>query len=302
MIYEWLLIAILAYIFFGFASLGDKLVLSGKPKAKTYTFYMSVLGLFVIFFIPFINFGFPNPVGMIWIVLDALVRILAIYTMFVALEKFDVSRVIPTIGAIQPIFIFILTWIFWGPQSLLGIEILAFVLLFVGSIIISFEKNIKLTGSYLLITIFSSLMFSLDYIFAKSVFLNQPFLQGVIWTGIFIFIFALVFILTKKSRAEIFSKSLVVDKKTQLTFIGTQTCGGLASILQAFAISLAPVAFLPIVNSLKGIQYIFLFVITLFLSVFFPNILKEELSRKVVIRKIVSIIFIALGLVILVIK
>ena len=69
--------------------------------------------------------------------------------------------------------------------------------------------------------------------------------------------------------------------------------------MQAFAISLAPVAFLAIVNSMRGIQYIFLFIITLFISYFYPKILEEEISRKIFFQKIISIILIAVGLIIL---
>ena len=300
MMYDWLLVAILAYVFFGFASLGDKLVLAGKPKPKSYTFYVGAFSLFVVLFIPFTKFNFPGSNGLVWVALDAIVHIVGLYTMFTALEKFDVSRVIATIGATQPIFIFILTWIFWGPQVMPGIDILAFILLFLGSVIISVEKNIEITGNYLKITIFSSIMFSLDYIFSKFVFLNQPFLQGIIWIRIFVFLFVLVFLLGKNSRKEIFSKQMVLNKKTQATFLFAQLCGGAANLLQSFAISLAPLAFLATVNSLRGIQYVFLFFMTLLISIFYPKFLKEELSRKIILQKIVSIILIAVGLAILV--
>ena len=134
--------------------------------------------------IPFAGFNIPGPKESAWIALDAIVHIAGLYAMYVALEKFDVSRVIATIGATQPIFVFLLTWIFWGPQAMPAIDMLAFILLFAGSIIISVEKNIKITGDYLKITLFSAVMFSLDYIFSKFVFLGMPFLQGIIWIRI----------------------------------------------------------------------------------------------------------------------
>jgi len=298
---SWLIVIVIAYIFFGLASLGDKLVLAGKPKPNSYTFYMGIFGIFVVLLIPFIKFGVPNSAGLFWIILDAIVRVIGVYTMFVALEKFDVSKVMATIGATQPIFIFILTWIFWGPQVMSGIDILAFILLFLGSVIISIEKTSKITSSYLKITLLSSLMFSLDYIFLKFVFLNQPFLQGIIWIMIFIFLFVLVFLVSRKSRAEIFEKKMIFNRKTQVTFLTAQSFGSLGNFLQSFAISLSPVAFLAIINSLRGIQYIFIFLITLCLSYFYPKVLKEEISKKIIIQKTVSIIFIAVGLALLVI-
>ncbi|MCX6718027.1 MAG: hypothetical protein NTY81_00285 [Candidatus Staskawiczbacteria bacterium] len=300
MIY-WLIATILAYLFFSFASLGDKLVLAGKPKPNSYTFYVGIFGIFVILFIPFINFGFPDNAGLTFVILDAIVRILGMYTMYKALEKFDVSKVVATIGATQPIFIFILTFIFFKPQAMPLIDIFAFLILLAGSVVISAGKNIKITADYLKITIFSSLMFSFDYIFAKLVFQSAGFLQGVVWTGIFIFLFVFVFLLRKKSRKEIFAKRMILSRKTEKSFVFAQVSGGIANFLQSFAIYLAPVAFLATINSLRGIQYIFLFIIALLISYFYPKVLKEELSRKIILQKIVSIILIAVGLAILVI-
>ena len=85
----WLPVIILAYLFFGLASLCDKLVLAGKPKPNSYTFYVGVFGLFVILLIPFVKLSFPDSEGLTWIILDAIVHLAGLYTMYVALEKFD---------------------------------------------------------------------------------------------------------------------------------------------------------------------------------------------------------------------
>jgi hypothetical protein len=173
-------------------------------------------------------------------------------------------------------------------------------LLIIGGIIISAEKNLKKTEGYLKITLLASLLFSFEYIFSKMVYLQQPFLQGLILMRVCIALFALLLLLPKNNRKEIFNKKIVQNKKTEAFFVFAQFSGGVANFLQAFAVSLAPIAFLPIVNSLRGVQYVFLFFITLFLSVFFPKILKEEISRKVIFRKIISIILILTGLAILI--
>lgn len=221
--------------------------------------------------------------------------------MFSAVAKFDVSRVIATIGATQPILIFILTCIFWGPQILPPMDILAFVILIIGSVIISIEKNAKITGDFLKISLLSSLMYALDYVFAKFVFINETFLPGIIWIGIFAFLVACVFLFKKSFRKEIFEKETVGNKKTQKFFVLAQISGGTGVFLQNFAISLAPIAFLATMNSLRGIQYVFLFLMTLFLSFFFPRILKEEISRRIIFQKVISIGLIAIGLAVLVI-
>jgi drug/metabolite transporter (DMT)-like permease len=295
----WLSVSILAYLFFGISSLCDKLVLDRKAnnvKPIAFVFFVGVFGLFSILIIPFIKFGLPNYVGFLWLALDAIVHIIAIYTMYVAIQRFEVSRVIPTIIAAQSVFIFIIASIFWSSQIMLASDIIAFLILLAGGTLMSIDNSIKITGDYLKITTFSALMFALDYIFLKLIFSNQPFLQGVVWIMISIFIFGLVFLLRKKWRNEIFEKTVVFDKKKQMFFLGSQVCGGAGNLLQSFAISLAPVAFLAVVNSLKGIQFIFLFLLTLFLSYFYPKILKEEISRVVIFKKLLAIFLIAMGL------
>ncbi len=297
---SWLSIIILAYLFFALASLGDKIVLAGPPKPKSYTFYVGLLSILVIILIPFINFRFPDATGMMWIVLEAVVYVAGLYGLFTSLENFDVSRVMPTVGATQPIFIFILTWMFWGMQEMKSTDVLAFVLLLIGSVVISIDKNPKITGDCLKLTTLTSLMFSLDYIFSKFVFLNQPFLQGFIWMRIISFLIILFLLFDKGFRGEIFTKQNILSKRMGAVFLSAQSAGGIANILQNFAISLAPIAYLAIMNSLKGIQYVFLFLLTLFFSFFFPRVLKEETSRRVIIQKIFAILLIAIGLAVLV--
>lgn len=296
---SWLLIIILAYLFFALSSFGDKLFLSGPPNPKLYTFFLGVLNGLAILLIPFISFGVPSIAAFGWIILEAFVFIVGLYFMFSALEKFEVSKVIILIGALQPIFIFILTWIFFGPQPVKASYLLAFLLLILGIVKISDVKRLDIKGEYLKLVTISSLMFSFDYIFSKFVFLSMPFWQGLVWMRILIFLFALTILFDKNIRKKIFSGKKIITKKEGTIFVFTQTSGAIAGLLQSLAIALAPVYYLAIVNSLKGIQYAFLFLITLFCSIFFPRILKEKISGKIIIQKTIAILLIAGGIAVL---
>lgn len=292
---SWLLVIILAYLFFSLSNLGDKLILAGPPQPSSYTFYIGVLGLVFALCIPFVGISIPQTNILLWIIAEAVVNVLGLYTLYSALEKYEVSKVITTIGVTQSIFIFALTWVFWGIQPIGVFDIIAFILLILGSMIISSERNFRKTEDYLKITLLSSFLFSLDYIFSKIVFLSYPFLQGFIWMRICIFLLVMFFLLSKSARKEIFRKQNFAKTKAKTMFIFTQISGGLANVMQAFAIFLAPIAFLPIVNSLRGLQYVFLFIMTMFLSFFFPKILKESLTEKAIFQKIISTILIGLG-------
>jgi len=297
---SWLLVIVLAYLFFALSGFGDKLILQGPPKPISYTFWAGILNILAIVIIPFAGLEFPGINLFFWIALDAIVFALGLYFGFSAVENFEVSKVAATIGAVQPIFIFFISWGFWGYQALSFTNFIAFLLLFFGSVLISFDKKPELTTKYLKLTLLASLMYSLDYVLLKYIFENFTFVQGFIWRSVLIALVVSVLLLKKSNRKEIFKKKNISNKKLEKTFFATQTAGGIANILQSFAISLAPVAFLPIVNSLRGLQYIFLFIITSFFTFFFPKILKEKMSQKIVLRKLVSIFLIVFGLIVLI--
>jgi drug/metabolite transporter (DMT)-like permease len=296
----WLVVITFSYLCFALASLGDKIVLAGPSKPKSYTFFVGILSLLAVFIIPFVEFGFPSGIGLAWIILEAIVYVAGLYAMFYALENYDVSKIMPTIGATQPVVIAILSVFFWGYQTIEGNEILAFIILLTGSVLISIDKNPKVTKKSLQISLITAVLFSLDFIFSKFVYTEMAFWQGFIWMRIFSFILVLVFLLDKGFRKEMKEDNKGLSKKTGFLFIITQIFGGLANILQSWAIYLVPVAYLAIMNSMKGIQYIFLFILVVLISSFSPKVLKEETSKRIIIQKIISILLIGLGLAILV--
>jgi uncharacterized membrane protein len=296
---NWLIISIASYLFFALASLGDKIVLKKTPKPKLYAFYVSFMSVFVVLAIPFIHFSFPNTQTLMWAFFDAIVYVWGLYTLFLALEKYDVSRTIPTIGAIQPVLVFILALFFWPSASLILTQanLLAFFLLLIGGVLISVEKNFSLTKDSLFLSFLTALLFSLDFIFQKFVFEGTDLISGFILMRLLGAIICLVFLLDKEVRRDIVKKE---GEKTGIVFVLAQAAGGLATICQSWAIKIVPVAYLAIINALKGIQYVFLFIMTILCSFFIPKLLKESLSKKVLVQKLIAIFIIALGLFVLI--
>jgi len=296
---NWLIISIASYLFFAIASLGDKMVLKKTPKPKLYAFYVSFLSIFAVLVLPFIHFNFPDKQTLIWAFLDAIVYVWGLYTLFLALEKYDVSRTIPTIGAIQPVLVFILALVFWPSATLILTQanLLAFFLLLLGGILISTENNFDLTKDSLFLSFLTALLFSLDFIFQKFVFEGTDLISGFILMRLLGVIVCLVFLLDKEVRRDIRKKE---GEKTGFIFILAQGAGGLATVFQSWAIKLVPVAYLAIINALKGIQYVFLFVMTILCSCFIPKLFKESLSKKILIQKLIAIFIIAIGLFVLI--
>lgn len=297
----WLAYSVISYLFFALSSLGDKIVLAKSPKPETYVFYVGVFGFLALFLIPFFDIPVPSNIAFGLLLINALTYIFSLYALFTALERFDVSKVIPTIGATQPIFVFMLTWLYKGPQFLGIAEFIAYVLLFLGSMIISVEKDDRVTGEFISLSFLASFLFSLNFIFSKFIFMefgNNSFIPGFFWMSIFAGMVVLLGLFINDFRKNVFVKEKV-EKKTGLFFLAAQAAGGIANITQNLAIQMVPLGYLAIMNSLKGVQYVFLFLVTMLVSFYFPKTLKENFSRGVIIQKVVSIGMIIIGLAIL---
>ena len=295
----WILVITLAYLCFALSSLGDRIILSGHSRPNSYTFFVGILSAAVILLIPFIGISVPQGILWLWIILAALFNILGIYTMFSALNVFDVSKIIPTIGALQPIFVVIFSFLILGEDAMGSRQILAFVILLLGSVLISIEKNYRVTRRSLKLSFFAALFFSLEMIFAKIVYLDLAFSDGFIWMKIFGLVFVMSFLFNKTFRRDIFKVDQKLDKKNSIIFFLGQGFGGLANILQGWAISLVPLTYLGIMNAMKGLQYVFLFIFALIISAVFPKLLNEKTSKTIIIQRIIAIILIVIGLLVL---
>lgn len=292
----WIIASISAYLCFALASLGDRIVLAGPSRPKSYTFFVGVLSATVVFLIPFIGISVPQGILWMWIILAALFNILGVYSMFSAFDDFDVSKIVPTVGALQPIFVVIFSFFVWGGEIMKSNQIIAFVMLLLGSVLISLEKDYRVTRKSLKLSFFAALFFSLEMIFAKITYLEVAFWDAFIWMKIFGFIFVIAFLFSKTFRNDIFHIDQKLDKKNSIIFFLAQVFGGLANILQGWAISLVPLVYLGIMNAMKGFQYIFLFIFVLIISVTLPKLLNEKMSKAIIIQRVVAIIIIVIGL------
>ena len=92
---------------------------------------------------------------------------------------------------------------------------------------------------------------------------------------------------------EIFSGFEHMKKKGRLIFLGNQFIAAIGFLLQNYAVSLASVA---LVSALQGVEYAFLLILGGILTLFYPQAVKENISRAVIIQKIIAIVLIGVGL------
>jgi drug/metabolite transporter (DMT)-like permease len=302
---SWLIIPILSYFILAIVFLVDKYLLTGSIQDPgVYTFYIGILGILGLFLIPFVGFYIPEISQIAFCLLSGAIFIFALFWFNKALYLFETSRVVPAIGGLVPLFTFGLVYIFSsGKEKLPFLDGIAFILLILGSILITLEKEKFINWKSFQISSLAAFLFSLSFVFTKYIYLKQSFWNGYIWIRIGWFLAALCsFLFIPEIKKEIFKKKISFKKKTMGIFLSNQAMGAVANILQNWAIALAPLAYIAVINALQGIQYVFLLIFTVILSVKFPQILKEEISKKILFQKIFAVLLIGGGLALLAFK
>lgn len=271
----------------------DKFLLTKTIKDPlTYIFYFSLVSLTAVLLIPFVKL----PTGQVLILasLSSLVWTGGAYTMFKALQKGVVQRVIPVIGTLTPLFILIFNQT--GDHLSLNEKWAVFFLLS-GLIFLNLtylKGGLKLQE--ILLEGCASVLFALAYILLRNAFLGGDFLSVFVWSRPVLIPLGVVILINPHLRRRVFQFRKNQDhfpKRSLMLFAFGQISAGFSELLLLFAISLANPA---IVNSLQGTKYIFLTVFAFILGKRFPAIFAEKSAKLFNFFKFLGIILIFLGL------
>jgi drug/metabolite transporter (DMT)-like permease len=314
----WLYVVIVGYSLNAIALTTDKFLLTKSiPKPATYTFNVGLLnGIFTLLLIP-LGISLLSPFNIFISLLAGCFFAFALFTMYTALKEGEASRIVPYIGSLNPVFIFILATIILG-ESLKGNQLIAFFFILIGGILISWrfknQKNIfeqmlpknfynifnkkdraSVVRIFIIATL-SAIFFALSYTLTKHIYNSTSFLNGFIWTRFGLILGVILIVLISGDGLRPKKQKIKFTKKTGGIFLFGQACGGISFFLINYAFSLNSVT---LVHALQGVQYVVLFLIIIILSKKFPKILKEDLTTAVLGQKLIAIVFIGIGLYVL---
>ena len=290
---EWLLFALLSPAFWGLNNVFNKFLMTKKFQGYfsliSYLHFIDLVFAAVIYFATPISFELPYAV---FAMLVSLMPLCAFWFYSKALMIEEVSRITPLFQFI-PILVVVLSAIFLNeilsPQKYLGIA-----LIIVTSLLISYKKSqtkTSLLSTFKLMIPFSvimsvytvSLKYLLDYIDYWSIFF---------WMIIGSF-FAVLFFLSFSNPRKEFKQTVpsIGRKSFVVAFVseGTYVLGTVCSLV---AMSLG---YASLVSAVGGLQHFFVFVFMLLVSLFVPNVLKEETTKNVVALKSVAIALMFVG-------
>lgn len=300
---NWLIIAITSHFLTAIVFVIDKFIVSKTVLRPTvYSFYVGILGGLTILLFPF---GFNLiPLGQIIISFIAgFLFILATLFFYKAVQMTEVSKIVPIIGGAIAIFTLILTYLFLD-ERLTFYQFIAFFLLVFGGIIILWPKGNIINGKIikaldikkLLFAFLAALFFAGSYVLTKLIFTEQPFINGFIWIRLGGVLGACLLLVLPRNRRIILNVSKVIKVKTVGLSVFSKSLSAFSFVLLNYAIFLGSVT---LVNALQGVQYIFLLIMAFFLSAKFPQIIKEQIGKGVIFKRVIGILFIFAGLIIL---
>lgn len=301
----WLFTALSAYLILAIVLLVDKYLLTQRiPSPKVYAFLVGLLGGSALVLIPFVDFSVPEKSQIFLSLFAGAIYIFALFWFYKGLQVFEASRVVPAITGILPFFTFGITFILSRGEAILGPkELIAFLFLILGSVLITYERKKDISLRCLGISILVAFFLALSFVLTKYVYLAQTFWSGFIWIRLGGVLMALAFLPFLQNIKEMISQiRKKMPRTTVFLFVPNQALGASAVILQNWAIALAPLAYIAVINALQGVQYVFLLIFAVIISLRFPKLLKEEISKEILFQKVASILLIIGGLVILAFK
>jgi len=272
---NWFFIALIAPLLYAISNHTDKYLISkyvNNNEVGSLIIFSALFGIFVLPIILIIN---PLVLevslwqGTILVVIGILV-VFSILCYLYALKFDEATFVVPFYQTI-PIFGFILAYFILG-ETLTKTQILASLAILSGALILSFDiqnQKIHFKKRVVLLMITASFFYAISDVLFKFVAIERGFWVSTFWTLIGKVLIGFVFLLFISSYRKQFWLLLKKARSKILALNSTnETLAIIADLTSQYAVLLAPVALVLMVNSF---QPLFVFIIGFVLTTFFPT-------------------------------
>lgn len=291
----WLIFALAANLFYTCSSLLDQNIRRSKIN-DTRSFLLIWIAIFSLIWlaaIPFIDITIPKP----WMLLAAVSAGAMVYIPYFAyvnaVEHQDLSHV-TTIFQLRALFTLLFAWVLLN-EILTAINYLGFALMVAAGLLFTIKrKESKWHINRPLAIFFASLIFfAFSSVLTKIFFKQYDYWNGFFWFGVgyFVAFFAILLIPGTFSTTKKIIKSM--NKKSWAFITLNVIFASFGDFSTLAAVNFGAVS---LVSAVGSTQIIFVFIATVFLSMFFPQFHKDPLDRKTLSLKILGISLMVIGL------
>ncbi len=295
---NWVFLSLLAPLFWALSNFVDKYILGRYTKGIFDFIFFSTITSWIFFVLIFMFVGLP--VLNIYSLIPIATGIILIYSYGFygkALEQSDTSSLV-ILFKLVPVITVILAFIFLG-QTLSSNELVGFIIVLVGATAISFERIgkifIKGFGMILIAIIMWSVMtLFIDYGLTKMSFWHYFMLDnlGSALAGLLLFIIPSI-------RRQVIRGITTASTGKYIWFFWNNILDFFGQMSIKKALVIAPSVGL--VTVLMQVQSFYSIIIGAILTLLIPNIIKEDISALILIKKIIGAAIMFIGVYIILI-
>lgn len=301
---NWFFITIGAPFLWALVNISDQYLVAkystGERGSGGLVLFSSLIGIFVAIIIGVSTYGLfdISITDKLLLILTGGLTIAWVILYLFALEIEDVSTIVPWFLTV-PIFGFALGYLFLGEilsiQQLVGSLIVLFGVFLVSIDFSNSQKRFKWRPAVFMIV--ACFLISIIGIIFKYVTIEGNFWVSSFWEYIGLGTFGvLIFLFIPKYRKEFMLMNRQGGKKIFTLNTTSEIITIIGNLLTNYALLLAPVTLIYLVGSF---QPAFVLLLTLLATKFFPNIVKEDMSKRVLVPKILAIVIIIFGSIVL---
>ena len=287
---NWFYIALTAYFLNAIAFVIDKHLLSAPIlRPISYAFWVAILSFVAIVLLPF---------GVYWVNLNYFVIsfasgaafFFALIFLYKAIKKTDVSVASTKVGVLGVVFTYIFSALILK-DYLSGHDIIALGLMVAGILLLGKTTSKSIWWEALI----SGAAFGISTVLLKLTFNHSTFLNGFFWTRMGLVGMAFLTLIHPHVREEVFSSFKKSPQSSRFIFVVNKIIAGIGFALLYVAIKLGNVS---VVNALLGVQFVFIFILTLIFRNKIPGI-SENIKGIIILKKLAGIALIGAGFLIL---
>ena len=184
-----------------------------------------------------------------------------------------------------------LSYFFLGERLPAG-WLLGFSALVLGTVLFTLGKG-KKTSVY---SFLAAIFFAVSFFLTKIVYLETSLINGLSWTRVGAVLLPVALLFFPFFRKVLYQSDFNIKKRSFFLFISNKGLSAGAFLLLNYSISLGN---LSLVSATQGVQYVFLFALTLIFSAYFPGVVNESLSPRVIFQKVVGVALISSAIIVL---
>ena len=292
---SWLIFALITPFFYNITTYLEKFLIDKKVKDPIFILvlggiFASLIGIGILFI------HHPTAISLFQlIILTIVATLLTLYVIpfYKALSTDETSQVIPLFQFI-PVFVFILSQIFLH-EYISERQFIGFLFIICGGYVLGTEsvskKNFKLRPAFWYILL-SSFLYALSAILFKFIISSFDFWSAYGYLSMMNIVPSILLVLYKPYRKSTLQEMRIASPTVLTIILVSFLITFLAELSASYAYTLAPTA---LVTAIGSTQPVFAILTGIVLSLWFPHILREDISKKNLIKKTISISIIFIG-------